>query len=137
MDTRHHFSLWIQIAGDLIVLLLVTVIGLATHDTLNSGISHFLANFLPFTAGWFLAAPFIGAYDQKTLADASQLWRPFWAAILSAPMGGLLRSLALGTAVVPVFVIVMGGTLALALLAWRVVFFIWVRSAQRKTATHG
>lgn len=137
MEIRKNSSFWVQIAGDLIVLLLVTVIGLANHDTLNNGVSHFLANFLPFAAGWFLAAPFIGAYDQKTLGDASQLWRPFWAAILSAPMGGLLRSLAMGTAVVPVFVIVMGGMLALALLAWRVVFFLLLRRAQRKPAIDG
>jgi hypothetical protein len=137
MNNRKFPSLPVIIAGDLIVLLIVTVIGQAMHDTLTSGLTHFLTNFLPFAAGWFCTAPFLGAYNRELTAEPSQLWRPFWSAILAAPMGGLIRGLLLGAAVIPIFIIVMGGIIALSLLAWRVIFLLLSRNMERKRIIHG
>ena len=111
----------IYLIGDTIVLALVTVIGAAQHNTLGNGVAHLLATFVPMLLAWLLTAPFLGAFDPQKMGNASQLWRPFWAMILAAPLGTLLRGLWLGRPIDPIFVIVIGGISALGLLAWRAI----------------
>lgn len=135
--TNNLSYLWL-LAGDLIVLALVTVFGFASHDELSAGISRYLATFIPLLIAWLLTAPFLGAYDADKVMEARQLWRPFWAMVLAGPMMGLLRGLLLGTVVVPAFVIVVGGISAIALLAWRFVYLvISSRMTARKSQVHG
>ncbi len=125
----------IYLIGDTLILALVTVIGAAQHNTLGSGMGHLLATFVPMLIAWLLTAPFLGAFDLQKMGNASQLWRPFWAMILAAPLGTLLRGLWLGRPIDPIFVIVIGGISALSLLGWRAVARLyiirWLRS------THG
>lgn len=136
--TPSYPSLLGLIAGDLIVLALVTVIGFASHDELGAGVPRYLATFVPLLIAWLLVAPFLGAYDSNKVTEVRQLWRPFWAMILAGPMMGLLRALLLGTVVIPAFVIVVGGISALALLVWRFVYsIISQRTAARKSQAHG
>jgi hypothetical protein len=125
----------ICLVGDAIVLALVTVAGFARHNTLGSAGTRMLATFLPLLIAWLLVAPFVGAFDPEKLGDARQLWRPFWAMVLAAPLGALLRGLWLGQPIDPVFVIVIGGISALALLAWRAAAMFYVR--RQSGARHG
>lgn len=108
--------------GDFLVLVLVPLIGFASHQRLADAASRFLPNLIPWFAAWLLVAPHLGVFDLQLASQPRQLWRPFWAMLLAAPMGGLLRSVWLGTPLIPLFVLIMGGISALALLVWRAVY---------------
>jgi hypothetical protein len=123
--------------GDALVLALMTVVGFASHDLIGSGGGtglRMLTTFLPFLAAWLLVAPHVGAFNPGYVTDTRQLWRPFWAMVLAAPFGALLRGVWLGTPILPVFVVVVGGLNALALLAWRTVYLL---IASRMRQVHG
>jgi hypothetical protein len=81
-----------------------------------------LTTFIPFLAAWLLIALHLGLFDGARVLQAQQLWRPFWAMVLAAPIGGFLRALFLNSVITPLFVIIFGGISALALLAWRALF---------------
>jgi hypothetical protein len=112
------------LGGDLLTLGLVTVFGFATHSELESAGLRMLTTFVPLTAAWLLVAPHLGAFDLNRTASWRELWRPFWAMVLAGPMAAWLRSVWLGTPVIPIFVPVLGGVAALSLLAWRAVFWV-------------
>ena len=114
----------ILICGDIVVFGLVTLFGFSSHHTLGTAGSRILATFIPLVVGWGLIAPFLGVYDPVRVVDWRQLWRPFWAMVLAGPMVGWLRSVWLGQAILPIFVVILGGVSALAILAWRAVFWL-------------
>lgn len=127
-------AVWILVIGDVAVLAIVTLFGFASHGELDSAGLRMLTTFLPLLTGWFAAAPVVGAYRLELAGQFSGLWRPAWAMILAAPLAAWLRSLWLGTAIVPVFVAVLGGVALAALLVWRLVFlFFW----GRRTTVYG
>jgi uncharacterized protein YqgC (DUF456 family) len=115
----------VLLAGDTLTLGLVTIYGFASHGELGSSSSRILATFAPLVAAWFLVGPFLGVYNLERVADPRQLWRPFYAMVLAGPMVGFLRGWMLGNvAIMPIFVVVIGGISALALLAWRAIFWL-------------
>jgi len=122
------------IFGDVITLCLVTVFGFATHGTLATSGLRVLSTLIPLIASWFLLAPFVGVYNLGWTANLRQLWRPFWAMILAAPFAAWMRGVLLGTAILPIFVVVLGGISALAILAWRIIY--WLVASRTRTA-HG
>ena len=130
--SKSHFA--ILLIGDILTVALVTVIGFATHDELGTAGWRMLITFIPALIAWGLVAPFLGAYDLQRVAQAHQLWRPFWAAVLAAPMAGWIRGIWLGQVILPIFVFVLGGVSALAILAWRTLF--WIIFFRRRTS-HG
>ena len=112
----------ILLVGDLIVLVLVTVVGFASHGTLSSAGLRIPATFFPVVLSWFVVAPVLGAYDLQRIRGWREIWRPFYAMILASPLAAVLRGLWLNMPVIPTFVIVLGGISALAILGWRVLF---------------
>jgi hypothetical protein len=118
-----RLTLWL-IAGDVLTLGLVTLYGFASHEMLNSAGWRLLSTFGPLLLGWFLVSPHLQAFDLQRAAQPGELWRPFWAMVLAGPLAAFLRGMILDTPIMPVFVIVLGGTAALALLAWRTLFLV-------------
>lgn len=118
----NHF--WRLLGGDAIVLGLVTLVGFASHETLQTAGLRILMTFLPLLLAWLLVAPHLGVFDPARITAARQLWRPFWAMILAAPFAVFLRGLLLNTSISPVFVIIIGGISAIALLLWRGAYII-------------
>jgi hypothetical protein len=114
----------ILICGDVVVFGLVTLFGFSSHQTLGTAGTRMLATFIPLVVGWGLIAPFLGVYDPRRFSDGRQLWRPFWAMVLAGPMVGWLRGVWLGQVILPIFVVVLGGISALAILAWRAIFWL-------------
>lgn len=118
--------------GDWLTLAIVTLIGFATHN--ENGLAllpRLLASLLPLLLGWSLSAALCGLYQPGIISDARQWWRPGAAMVLGGPLAALLRALLLNTTVIPVFGLVLSGTSALGLLAWRA---IWrLRTAKRPT----
>ena len=121
-------------AGDVLVLALVTVYGFASHDQLGTAGARMLTTFVPLLISWFLVSPHLQAFDLQRAAQARDLWRPFWAMILAAPLAVFIRAVMLNTAINPIFVVIIGGVAALALLAWRAIFLF---VAIRKKGSHG
>ena len=112
----------ILVIGDIIAIALVTGFGFATHGTLGSAGLRLLTTFIPLLIAWFAVAPFLGAYDPQHTLKPSQLWRPFWAMVVAAPLAAWLRGAWLNAPILPVFVLVLGGFSCLGILAWRAVY---------------
>ena len=127
------------LAGDLLVLALVTLFGFATHQEAGAGGTRMLTTFLPLVVSWLMVGPFLGVYDLSRAADIRQIWRPFYAMVLAGPMAGWLRGVMLGNApILPIFVVVLGGISALSLLAWRLLYWLLVvRKSLRKSESNG
>jgi len=109
----------ILVAGDVITLGLVTIFGFASHGEAETAGVRMLTTFLPLVAAWFLVAPHLRAFDMQRADDFRQLWRPFWAMVLAGPLAAWLRGVMLNAPILPIFVVVIGGISALALLIWR------------------
>ncbi len=124
----------VLLTGDILTLALVTIFGFFSHQMLTTAVMRILATFVPLALSWGMVAPFLGVYDPAHLADARQLWRPFWAMILAAPMAGLLRGIWLGQVILPIFVVILGGISALTMSTWRAVY--WALS-RRSEAPYG
>ncbi len=119
------------IAGDVAALLLVTVLGFASHGEFSTGfIPRMGASLVPLCIGWFLLAPSLGLFDERTARAASELWRPAFVMLFAGPFAALLRSILLGTAVIPSFAIVLSLTGAAALTAWRAIWLLLKRSSR-------
>jgi asparagine N-glycosylation enzyme membrane subunit Stt3 len=116
----------ILILGDIISLAIITVIGFASHGTAGSAGTRMLTTFLPLVASWFLVAPFLGVYDAERVRDIKQIWRPFWAMVLAGPFAAWMRGAWLNAPILPLFVVVLGGTGALGILTWRVIYFLTI-----------
>lgn len=124
MHNSTNRQLYFLIAGDTITLAIVTIIGFASHGTSGTAGSRMVTTFFPLLTAWFLIAPFLKVFDKDIVMDGRQLWRPFWAMILAAPMAAWLRGLILSSQILPLFVIILGGVSAAALLVWRGVFWL-------------
>ena len=123
-----HRTPLLLILGDILALAITTLIGFVSHG--EAGLAFFprmLATFLPLLAGWFLIAPWLGLFQQAVTREARQLWRPPLAMLLGAPITGILRAAWLGSAALPLFVLILGGSAGLLLLLWRTVYFLSTR----------
>jgi hypothetical protein len=120
---------YLLILGDILVLIVVTLIGFATHnELLLFPVERILATFLPLLAGWFLIAPWLGLFKPEITSNPRQLWRPVLAMVLAAPLTGLLRAMMLNSVVIPFFVLILGGFAALGMLAWRTLRWLLTRN---------
>ena len=111
--------LWLFI-GDILAILVVSLVGFITHYGEISG-WRWLTTFFPVLAGWLAIAPWLGVYRPEHARRTSQVWRAALAAFLSAPLAAWLRGAWLNSAILPLFVLVLGLTDASGLLIWRVI----------------
>jgi hypothetical protein len=110
----------VLLAGDLAVYLLATLAGFAGYDELrgeNAG--RFLVTLLSLVLAWTLLALLLNLFDPAHARNRKRLWRPYLAAVFSAPLGGWLRGLWLATPVQPVFILVMAAVASGLMLVWR------------------
>ena len=114
---------YILIVGDILAIAVVTFIGFATHG--EAGVS-FLprmgAAFFPLILSWFLLAPALGLFQEQTIRDPKELWRPVLAMVFAAPFAAVLRGLILNAPVIPVFAVVLSATSAFGMLVWRGIY---------------
>lgn len=115
--------LFILLVGDILVLSLITLFGFATHNELGSAGLRMFTTFIPLLAAWLLLSPHLGAFDHSQISDWHQLWRPFWAMVLAAPLAAWMRGAWLNQPILPIFVVVLGGISALGLLFWRGIYW--------------
>jgi hypothetical protein len=112
-------AVWILAVGDVLVIGLVTFFGFARHGEIQSAGLRPFTTILPFSIAWFLLAIPIGVYGNTGALDYRQLWRPGAAALAAAPFAAMLRALTLQRPLEPVFVLVLGISVALSLILWR------------------
>ncbi len=120
MENRRLFTL---LAGDIVTIALVTVIGFARHNELGSAGWRMMTTFVPLLAAWLLVAPVMGVFDAQRSSDPKQLWRAVYSGLLAAPFFAWMRAVWLSTPIEPVFVTVMGAVTALGILIWRFLFW--------------
>jgi hypothetical protein len=118
----------ILFVGDMTVFIFGTLVGFASHDSLGTSGWRLLTTLLPVIIAWLLIAPYLGVYDRKIVVTIRQIWRPFWAMVLAAPMAAFLRGAWLGSPIIPIFVVVIGGVNAIFILGWRIFYlFLWTK----------
>jgi hypothetical protein len=121
---QNNANRYILVAGDIITLAIVTIIGFASHGTADTAGTRMLTTFIPLIAAWLLIAPHLKVYDRKIVLEGRQLWRPLWAMVLAAPMAAWLRGLILNSPILPIFVFILGGASAVAILIWRGLYWL-------------
>ena len=122
----------ILILGDIIAILVVTIIGFATHGEADiSFLPRMAAIFFPISICWFLLSPLLGLFDPEITSNAKQLWRPVVSMLFAAPLAAVLRGLVLNAAIIPIFAVVLALTSALGMLLWRAVYFFLQRKGMR------
>jgi hypothetical protein len=131
MLNRSNLRRYYLIIGDILTLTIVTVIGFASHGIAATAGSRMLTTFIPLLAAWFLIAPHLQVYDREIALDGRQLWRPFWAMVLAGPMAAWLRGVLLNSPILPVFVVILGGVSALAILTWRGLYWLVMTRIKR------
>lgn len=112
------------VVGDILVLGVVTLTGFASHDELGTAGMRMLTTFVPLVFAWFLISPWLGVFQEENTVNPRQLWRPFWAMVLAGPLAAWIRGAWLQRPILPIFVVVLGGVSALALLAWRIIYWL-------------
>jgi len=120
---------YILILGDLLAILLVTLIGFATHGEVGTFfLPRMAAIFFPMTAAWFVLAPWLGLFQPETVSSPRQLWRPVLAMFFAAPLAVVLRGLILNAPILPIFAVVLASTSAFGMLVWRGLYWFLTRS---------
>jgi hypothetical protein len=117
----------VLLVGDAIVILLVVLTGVVTHGESPTS-THWLATYLPALAAWFLVSPWFGLFASP--ATRPQVaWRAGLAAVIATPLATILRGLWLGAMVIPIFTVVLSGSLALGMMLWRLIWVFVNRTA--------
>ncbi len=114
------------ILGDVVVLALVTILGFITHGSLQTAGWRILTTFLPLLIAWLCMAVPARMFELEQMRDWRNLWKPFWGMIFASSMAAVVRGFWLGTPVLPIFVIVLSGIGALAILIWRALFWFMI-----------
>jgi len=117
---------------DAVAILIVTLLGLRFHQ-IDAVLGERLPfTFIPFYLIWVLAAAALKLYQPQIAGQWAQLWRvPVGAAIAVLPAAAL-RALWLGTPLVPLFALIMGGAIALGLLVSRSFYVLAMGSRWRQ-----
>jgi hypothetical protein len=115
--------LWIVLlVDDAVAIFVVTFLGLSFHQMDAVLFERLPHTFIPYFVTWVIAAAGLQLYSNSVATQPSQLWRvPVGAAIAALPAAAL-RSLWLGTPLVPMFVLIMGVTVAVGLLLTRSIY---------------
>ena len=116
--------------GDVLALIITTLIGFATHGELKSEfLLRMVAALVPLVIAWLLLAPWFGLFQPEITSNPKQLWRPVVAMIFAAPLAVVLRGLFLNAPIIPIFAIVFGATSALGMVIWRGIYFFLNRKS--------
>lgn len=122
------------ILGDILAIAIITVIGFISHDEFDfPHISRMGTTFFPLLLSWFIAATWLDLFDERIISNPQLFWRILVAMLLAAPLAVILRAALLHSVALPLFALILGGTAALVLLAWRGIFFLVASRIEIKT----
>ncbi|HKI54280.1 MAG TPA: DUF3054 domain-containing protein [Anaerolineales bacterium] len=122
---------WILYIGDVLAILIVTVIGFVTHNEADLAfLARMLAAFVPLIIAWFLLAPLSRLFQKEITSNPKQLWRPPFVMLFSGSLAVVLRGLILNAPIIPIFAVVFSATSAFGILVWRGVYFFLNRTSK-------
>lgn len=125
---RFPMKKYILPLGDILAIAIVTVIGFATHgEVALSFLARMAALFFPLVIAWFLLAPALGLFRQEIASNPKQLWRPALAGLFAAPLALVPRGFVLNAPILPLFAAILAGVVALGMVIWRGVYFLFNR----------
>lgn len=122
----------ILVIGDILSIAMLTFIGFATHG--ETGFSFILrmgTTFFPVLISWFLIAPWLGLFDERVIVNPKLLWRVLLAMFFAAPLAVILRAVLLHSAAQPLFVLILGGSNAMGMLVWRILYLFVIKRNSR------
>ena len=153
MKTLSRFAPLILLAGDLIAVIAFVAVGQRDHELVNEAnpVLGVLLTAAEFGVPWLVAGLLLGAFrmgdhvgaglapaqgDRKGHPYASFLARSLNTWLVAAPIGILIRSYALGRAVIPtVFLVATLGFGGVFVLGWRALFaLVWWWVGRREAA---
>jgi len=120
-------------AGDLLAFNIVSAIGLLSHSELTGldRLGEVATVAAPFAIGWFVVAPFAGAFRSEISGQPRRIMpRAALAWLIALPIGLLLWSLIRQKQIQPAFAVVTFITNLVVLLGWRGVF-AWLVARNR------
>jgi hypothetical protein len=136
-------SKYILVIGDTLTLLIVTLIGFATHgETSISFLLRMLTTFIPLLIGWFLLAPWFQLFTPtQPPPNPEGIWgrwreategakRVALAMLFAGPLAVVLRGLILNAPIIPIFAVVLSATSAFGMMIWRTLYFLLSREAR-------
>ncbi len=113
------------IAGDAFTLLIVTLIGFASHNELQwAFVGRMALSWLPFTLAWWLLAARMQLLDPQRPMSWSLTLDLTVAVFYAATVGMMVRAWVMGGVLLPVFALVMAAVAWPALWLWR---WLWRR----------
>lgn len=113
------------IAGDILAIAIVTIIGFAAHgETSLSFLPRMVVIFIPLAIAWFILAPWFGLFQGEVTSNLKQLWRPILTMLFSAPVAVIVRGLFLNAPIIPIFGVILSLTSALGILCWRGIYYL-------------
>lgn len=112
--------------GDVLVFVIFATFGMNSHSELNlAAVPQIAVVAAPFALGWFLVAPFFGAFRRDAVNQPrTMMLRTVGAWIIACPLGLALRWLLVGHAPPAAFVLVAFTFNLVILLVWRWPFAI-------------
>ncbi len=127
MQRKNYYLLHV---GDIIVIALVTIIGFASHGSLDTAGLRLLTTFVPLLVAWYSISPFLGVFHSDVVADWHKLWKPGLAMIYAAPFAAWLRAIILDTTTSWIFILVLATVSAAGIILWRGLY--WFISCRGK-----
>jgi hypothetical protein len=106
------------VAGDVVVLFVLTLIGFVTHSTLDE-IGRLVVTTLGVLAAWAIVGPWFGVFSTTVLTRWIAVWQVALAWAVAAPVAGFLRGLLLDVNVSATFILVTIAVNGAALVVWR------------------
>jgi Protein of unknown function (DUF3054) len=122
------------VVGDLITFLLFAAVGRASHAEAAGldAIAQVAETAAPFAIGWFLVAPFVGAYrEDVTGRPGRMLSRAALAWLIACPVGLVLRALIRQTGIPWTFALVTFLTVLVMVGIWRGAYALVAQRARR------
>jgi hypothetical protein len=123
MQLKNYY--WLHV-GDVIAISLVTIIGFASHGSLDTAGLRLLTTYIPLLVAWYLISPFLGVFQRDVAADWHKLWKPGLAMIYAAPFAAWLRAILLDTTTSWVFILVLAAVSAAGIILWRGLYWFIV-----------
>lgn len=120
----------ILLIGDLLIVLLFSAIGRASHHMTPDPLS-VLNTALPFAVAWLAVGALVGVFKPASVEGVGRTFKiTLLTVVIAAPLGVLLRSLLLGRMMILSFWVVTLVSLLVLMLTWRLVYAVF----RKKTA---
>ena len=119
----------VVLVGDLIAIAIVTIIGFATHgETTLAFLPRMAVLFFPLSIAWLVLGPWFNLFRAAEISKPAHLLRAALAMVFVVPAALLIRGLALGTPIIPIFGLVLTSVSAVGIVVWRTVAMLIARA---------